>query len=85
MPFAVGLVHADEVAHEEGGFVAAGAGVNLNKAWQLREWVNRDKRCLDVAGKTVEIVCGLEELLFRQRLKLAIGAGVADELLEIEE
>lgn len=47
VPFAVGLVHAEEVTDEEAGFGAAGAGADFEEAWEVGEGVGGDKAGLE--------------------------------------
>ena len=51
MPLAVGLVHAQEVAGEEGGFGAACAGAELEEAGEVGERVRREERGFETGGK----------------------------------
>ena len=55
MEFAVGLVHAEEVAGEKGCFVAADTGADFEKAWEGCEGVGGDEGSFEGIGKGFEV------------------------------
>ena len=79
----VALVHAEQVAGEQRGLVAAGAGADFQDRVVLVHRVLRQQRQPDLAARA--LAPGLQRGLlgFRQLAHLGIGRGIGDHRVEI--
>ena len=77
----IALVHAQQVAGEERGLVAAGAGPDLEDDAALVGRVLRQQRDQDLAGAGVDLDAGGIALLIGEVAELGIGRGVVDQRL----
>ena len=79
------LVHAEEIAGEQRGFVAAGAGTNFDDNVALIHRVLRQQREADVLPKFFQPLYDLRLFGFRHAPHFRIGRAVLDHGVEVAE
>lgn len=75
------LIHAQEVAGEERGLVAAGAGPDFEDDAALVGSVLRQQGDEDLAGARLDLGAGRVALLIGEVAELGIGGGIGDQRL----
>ena len=79
----IALVHAEQVAGEQRGLVAAGAGADFQDHVALVHRVLRDQREADLLRERVALFLERRLLGFGERAHLGIGRGVGEHRVEI--
>ena len=78
-------VHLKEGGGEEGGLRAAGAGVDLDKAWEVGEGVGRGEGAFQVRGELGEGGGCVGDVGRGERAELGVTGWVGEEGLEFGE
>lgn len=83
VPFAVGLVHAEEISDEETGFRAAGAGTNFEEAWEGGKGVRGNEAGLERVEVFGEVERRLFDLFLGDGAEFGIGGWIFQNLLKL--
>ena len=76
---AEGLVHAEQVASENGRLGATGAWPNLDQTWEMGEWMDRHKRGDECLGGVNELAARFPQVVGCQVAQLRVGGRVVDQ------